>query len=106
MGITSNVASFDHWIRSSFVEMNTELEGIYWAQENKADVQSGGDEIKQKLLEEGRSHIIPLLDEGNTDEGFDSNFDLLGNVGLYMAACRRHELTEPSREHTSARHWA
>jgi hypothetical protein len=101
MGITSNVASFDHWIRSSFVEMNTELEGIYWAQENKADVQSGGDEIKQKLLEEGRSHIIPLLDEGNTDEGFDSNFDLLGNVGLYMAACRRHELTEPSREHTS-----
>jgi hypothetical protein len=56
MGITSNVASFDHWIRSSFVEMNTELEGIYWAQENKADVQSGGDEIKQKLLEEGRSH--------------------------------------------------
>jgi hypothetical protein len=53
------------------------------------------------LLEEGRGHIIPLLDEGNTDEGFDDNFDLLGNVGLYMAACRRHELTEPSRERTS-----
>ncbi len=101
MGITSNVASFDRWVRTSFVEMNTELEGVYWTQENKADVQSGGNDIKQRLLDEGRSHIIPLLDEGNTDEGFDDNFDLLGNVGLYMAACRRHELTEPSRERTS-----
>ncbi len=101
MGITSNVATFDRWIRTNFVEMNTELEGVYWAQENKADVASGGAEIKQQLLEEGRGHIIPLLDEGNTDEGFDDNFDLLGNVGLYMAACRRHELTEPTRERTS-----
>ncbi|MCH8337083.1 MAG: DUF1864 family protein [Proteobacteria bacterium] len=99
--MTTNVATFDSWIRSSFVEMNTELEGVYWAQENKADVQAGGADIKQQLLEEGRSHIAELLDEGNTDEGFDNNFDLLGNVGLYMAACRRHELTEPSREHTS-----
>ena len=101
MGITSNVANFDHWIRTSFVELNTELEGVYWAQENKADVQSGGEKTKQQLLEDGRNYIVDLLDEGNTDEGFDSNFALLGDVGLYMAACRRHELTEPSREHTS-----
>ena len=101
MGITSNVATFDRWIRSSFVDMNTELEGVYWVQENRADVKTGGADIKQQLLEEGRSHIAELLDEGNTDEGFDNNFDLLGNVGLYMAACRRHELTEPSRERTS-----
>ena len=101
MGITTNVATFDSWIRGSFVEMNTALEGVYWVQENRADVQAGGADIKQQLLEEGRSHIAELLDEGNTDEGFDNNFDLLGNVGLYMAACRRHELTEPSREHTS-----
>lgn len=101
MGITSNVATFDSWIRSSFVEMNTELEEIYWTQDYRADVAAGGDDIKQKLLEEGRSHVTVLLDEGNTDEGFDNNFALLGNVGLYMAACRRHELTEPSRERTS-----
>ena len=101
MGITSNVATFDRWIRSSFVEMNTELEGVYWVQENRADVKTGGADIKQQMLEEGRSHIAKLLNEGNTDEGFDNNFDLLGNVGLYMAACRRHELTEPSRERTS-----
>jgi len=101
MGTTSNVATFDHWIRSSFVEMNTELEGVYWDQDNRADVTAGGDTVKQQLLEEGRKHVTVLLNEGNTDEGFDNNFDLLGNVGLYMAACRRHELTEPSRERTS-----
>lgn len=101
MGITENVAAFDRWIRSAFVEMNTQLEEIYWAQENKADVQAGGAATKKALLEQGRGYIVDLLAEGNTDEGFDSNFDLLGDVGLYMAACRRHELTEPSRETTS-----
>ncbi len=44
--------------------------------------------------------------EGNTDEGFEAAYDLLGNVGLYMAACRRHEITEPSRERTSPLHEA
>ena len=101
MTITTNVAAFDKWIRSSFRETNTELEEIYFAQENRAAVQTVGDSIKKRLVEEGRSYIIDLLDEGNTDEGFDSGFDLLGNVGLYMGACRRHEITEPSRENKS-----
>ena len=96
--MTSNVAAFDGWIRSSFKEMNTELEEIYFAQENRAAVQSVGDSTKKQLVEEGRSFIVRLLDEGNTDQGFDKGFDLLGNVGLYMGACRRHEITEPSRE--------
>ncbi len=101
MTITTNVAAFDKWIRSSFRETNTELEEIYFAQENRAAVQTVGDSIKKRLVEEGRSYIVDLLAEGNTDEGFDSGFDLLGNVGLYMGACRRHEITEPSRENKS-----
>ena len=101
MTITTNVAAFDSWIRTGFREINTELEEIYFAQKNRAAVQSVGDSIKKKLVEEGRSYIVDLLDEGNTDEGFDSGFDLLGNVGLYMGACRRHEITEPSRENKS-----
>lgn len=64
-------------------------------------MQTVGDLSKKRLVEEGRSYIIDLLDEGNTDEGFDSGFDLLGDVGLYMGACRRHEITEPSRENKS-----
>jgi len=101
MTITTNVAAFDKWIRSNFRETNTELEEIYFAQENRAAVQTVGDSIKKRLVEEGRSYIVDLLAEGNTDEGFDSGFDLLGNVGLYMGACRRHGITEPSRENKS-----
>lgn len=101
MGQTTKVSAFDHWIRTRFVELNTSLEDIYYAQENRAAVQSVGDDLKTQLLEEGKSHIVGLLEEGNTDEGFDRGFALLGNVGLYMGACRRHEITEPSREHTS-----
>ncbi len=101
MGTTAKVADFDRWIRTSFIDMNTELEEIYFAQDNRAAVQSVGDPIKMRLLEEGKRHIAGLLSEGNTDEGFDQNFALLGDVGLYMGACRRHEITEPSRERTS-----
>jgi hypothetical protein len=101
MGTTAKVAAFDGWIRTSFRDMNTELEEIYFAQDNKAAVQSVGGPIKSRLQEEGRNHIAGLLHEGNTDEGFDQGFALLGNVGLYMGACRRHEITEPSRERTS-----
>ena len=95
------VAAFDQWIRSSFVEINTELEERYFAQEDRAATGNANDTIKQTLVEEGRVYIIDLLQEGNTDEGFDQAFDLLGNVGLYMAACRRHDITEPSRETSS-----
>ena len=95
------VAAFDHWIRNGFVDINTELENLYFKQEDRADTALVDDGIKKTLVEEGRSHIIELLAEGNTDEGFDQAFSLLGNVGLYMASCRRHDITEPSRERTS-----
>ena len=95
------VPAFDQWIRSSFVEINTELEELYFAQDDRAETGKVDDSIKQTLVEEGRSYIVDLLAEGNTDEGFDQAFDLLGNVGLYMAACRRHDITEPSRETSS-----
>lgn len=40
-----------------------------------------------------------MLKEGNTDEGFDSGFDLLGNVGFFVAACRRHEIDTTKLTH-------
>lgn len=90
--------AFDLWIRTDFKALNTELEHLY-LEANAGDAISGiGDDIKLKLVNEGKAYITELLSEGNTDEGFDSGFDLLGNVGFYMAACRRHDITEPSRE--------
>jgi hypothetical protein len=99
--MTSNTEAFDRWIRNDFKQMNTALEELYFAQEDRNDVAGVGDDTKSRLLEEGRSYIKALLEEGNTDEGFDSGFDLLGNVGFYMAACRRHELTNPANERKS-----
>jgi len=99
--MTSNTEAFDDWIRNDFKQMNTALEELYFVRDDRNDVKGAGDDIKTRLLEEGRAFIKALLDEGNTDEGFDSGFDLLGNVGFYMAACRRHELTNPANEHKS-----
>jgi hypothetical protein len=96
--ITQNARNLDHWIRTSFKEINTELEELYFVQQDRDSVQGIGDNLKQQLLDEGNSFIKSLLTEGNTDEGFDAGFNLLGDVGLFMAACRRHDLTEPSRE--------
>jgi hypothetical protein len=94
--MTRKAKSLDSWIRSDFKNMNTELEELYF--KNKNSKESLGENIKKQLVNEGKCLIKDLLNEGNTDEGFDSGFELLGDVGFYMAACRRHDITEPSRE--------
>src|SRR3984885_6400829 len=94
-------AVFDHWIRTSFVAINTELENLYFGQKDRARVIGVGDSLKERLRDEGRTHIVELLAEGNTGDGFASAFGVLGNVGLYLGALRRHELTNPAREERS-----
>jgi hypothetical protein len=90
--------NLDRWMRSAFVEMNTKLEELYFAQSDRANVAGLGDAIKKALADEGRALVRPLAAEGNTNEGFDHAFDVLGNLGLFLAALRRHELTNPARE--------
>lgn len=99
--MSDNATLFDDWIRSSFIEINTELEALYLAQDDPSDIAPAGAALRKTLLDEGRTHIVGLHNEGNTDEGFEPAFALLGNVGLYMGACRRHDMTEPSREQNS-----
>ena len=97
--MTQKARALDQWIRTDFRQINTELEELYF--DNPGLTESSGQEIKKRLVDEGRDLIAALLNEGNTDEGFDSGFELLGDVGFYMAACRRHDITEPSREKKS-----
>jgi hypothetical protein len=101
MPVTIRVVAFDRWIRTSFVQINTELENLYFAQEDRSQVIGRGDSLKHQLRDEGHVHVVALLAEGNTGEGFDSAFGVLGNVGLYLGALRRHELTNPAREERS-----
>ena len=100
MGISVSAAAkrFDNWIRTEFVELNTELEEIYFHQDDKADVEGSGTEIKEKLVGQGRALIGLLLKEGNTQKDFHSVFNTLGNVGLFLASLRRHELTNDDRD--------
>jgi hypothetical protein len=97
----NNAEAFEHWIRTSFVQMNTELENLYFAKEDRAQVIGCGDPMKARLRDEGHAYVVALLAEGNTGEGFDSAYSVLGSVGLYMGALRRHELTNPAREERS-----
>lgn len=99
--MSSKVEAFEHWIRTSFVQMNTELEDLYFAQTNRARVIGIGDPIKAALRDEGHGYVLELLEEGNTGDGFDIAFSVLGNVGMYLGALRRHELTNPMREERS-----
>ena len=99
--MTTRAEAFEHWIRTSFVQMNTELENLYFAKEDRTQVIGCGDPIKASLRDEGHAYVAALLAEGNTGEGFDSAFGVLGSVGLYLGALRRHELTNPAREERS-----
>jgi hypothetical protein len=94
-------AEFDRWIRTAFVKLNTELENLYFGQEDRAQVIGCGDALKAVLRDEGHVYVAALLAEGNTGDGFDSGFGVLGNVGMYLGALRRHELTNPAREERS-----
>lgn len=96
--MSQNSRTFDEWIRTEFVQLNTELEELYFVQADRANVDGVGEDLKRRLHDGGRACITTLLEEGNTDEGFDRNFDLLGNVGLYMAACGRHGITQVARD--------
>ena len=99
--MSARAEAFEHWIRTSFVQMNTQLENLYFAQENREQVIGCGEPIKASLRDEGHAFVVALLAEGNTGEGFDSAFGVLGTVGMYLGALRRHELTNPAREERS-----
>jgi len=98
---SSRAEAFEHWIRTSFVQMNTELEDLYFARNNRGEVTGCGDTIKAALRDEGHTFVAALLAEGNTGDGFESGFGVLGSVGMYLGALRRHELTNPLREERS-----
>ena len=95
-------SAFDAWIRGRFPELNTALEELYFAQTDRADTRLAGVDIKAELLAQGNEHMRRLLAEGNTDQGFDRGFDVLGNLGLFMAACERHGITQQAGEAQSA----
>jgi hypothetical protein len=99
--MSAKAEAFDRWMRTSFVELNTELEERYFAQQDRLQIVGCGDVLKARLRDEGHVHVAALLAEGNTGDGFKIALGVLGDVGMYLAALRRHELTNPAREERS-----
>jgi Domain of unknown function (DUF1864) len=99
-----SVTTFGSWIRAGFVEINTELEELYWAQENRSSV-SPGQHLKDELLAAGETRLAALSSNDVADGGFAERFELLGDVGFFMAACRRHEIIGPGTEVELSNAW-
>ena len=99
--MTNHVEMFERWIRTAFVQMNTELDNLYFAASDRSLISDVGDPIKAALRDQGHAYVVELLAQGNTGDGFDIAFSVLGNVGMYLGALRRHELTNPVREERS-----
>jgi hypothetical protein len=97
----ASIEAFDTWIRGRFRDLNTELEERYFALENPAAVDGEAPELKAALQEEGDALVAAVATMPLLDLDAERGYDLLGNVGLYMAALRRHELTNPDREERS-----
>ena len=55
--MTENTLTFDHWIRTEFVNINNQLEDLYAAQEDRANVIGVGEELKAQLVEQGNTLI-------------------------------------------------
>jgi hypothetical protein len=70
--MSNHSESFDRWIRGSFMEINTELENLYFAQDDRSDVTRAGQNQKQQLRDEGHVHVVALLAEGDTGDGFSN----------------------------------
>ncbi len=91
--MSSSVPALDHWIRNRFLQINTELEEYYFAANSMLVDDAYSLPIKQSLLEEGNNLIAAILkNPDDIPSTYEERFYLLGNVGMYMAACRRHEI--------------
>ncbi len=90
------IDKLDHWIRHRFKELNTSLEEYYLGKETLIVHDDTTRPLTDSLIGEGRELIAAIL--ANPDDipaAYERRFHLLGNVGMYMAACRRHEVDEP-----------
>lgn len=91
--MTTAVDAFESWLRRDFVELNTELEEAYFAAGSENLVRPDLSEAKRELVRAGGELIARVVADYTPDA---MRYQLLGAVGFYLAACRRHGL-EPLR---------
>lgn len=90
----SAVTDFARWLDTDFADANTELEEAYFA--GRVEIVYGSadlDQRKRVLRDDGATLVGRLA----TDSSAELSYELLGAVGLYLAACRRHEIDAPEQ---------
>ncbi|WP_328606811.1 DUF1864 family protein [Amycolatopsis sp. NBC_00345] len=93
---TTAVDRLDRWIRNEFVEYNTVLEEAYFAERREiVHHRPELEKIKQSVAIEGGQLIGAVSAAGPLPVGAREKYQLLGMVGFYLAACRRHESAGP-----------
>lgn len=86
------IERLDEWLRSDFVFINTQLEQAYF--DERVDVIMGRptlDAFKTALLRGGGERVEEIASMPAMPEQSGAKYRLLGMVGHYLAACKRHE---------------
>ena len=84
---------FERWLRAEFVDMNTELEQAYFDARceivfDRAEL----DRTRRAILRDGAGLIARIAEMHQVGSDTGEQYQLLGAVGFYLAACRRHEV--------------
>ena len=90
--VATAINDLDRWIRREFTALNTELEEIYFAEKvlslaDRADVA----ELTSVLVRDGGTLIGRVGECRELPSEPAARYELLGQIGYYLAACRRHE---------------
>lgn len=86
----SAVADLNHWLATDFTDANTYLEEAYLADRTEIVYDDTDLDQQRRVLRDEGAALVTRVGDADGDP-----YDLLGAVGLYLAACRRHELDTP-----------
>ncbi|MBB4910805.1 monodechloroaminopyrrolnitrin synthase PrnB family protein [Actinophytocola algeriensis] len=87
----SAVTDFTRWLSTEFTAANTGLEGAYFAAGQEIVYDDHDLDQRKRALRDDGATLVTRIGTTSTD----NPYDLLGAVGLYLAACRRHEVDAP-----------
>jgi hypothetical protein len=87
----SAVTDFTRWLSTEFRCANTGLEAAYFAAGAEIVYDDHDLDQRKRALRDDGAALVARIGAEDTD----NPYDLLGAVGLYLAACRRHEVDAP-----------
>lgn len=83
--------AFERWLRGPFVETNTALDEAYFAEGRELVRAPDLDDRVRTLAHRGAELIAAIADRDRVEADPMARYQLLGAVGFYLAACRRHD---------------